>query len=252
VGDGLVVADGIRNIVKSRISVIEDRRFVASGPSVAATFTATVSEGDFIDTVVLGGTASGDVTVTLPGTGAHGSDTVVFTRGGVEAANTVDRMDLFTSLAISNPGTDAFVMSATVFMNLAFAQPDHRVKIAGAADAFDLLAVSDDWGPALDATLVTELTGYPVQIGELSSRGQNNEIAFNNLAIRVYDLNQTLKTTWLGSDGATFTQSSAIETWAFDSNSGMVRIWDGAEAYNGVDVSGLGTILSVTGLPGPY
>jgi hypothetical protein len=266
VDDTLVVSDGVTNIVRSKVQVIDDRRTPSTpapvppppsggGSGVAATFNVTVRDVEGIKTVEFEGTASGDVTVTIRET-PDLPDTVVFTRSGIEAQNTVNIIDQNSTWdIISNPGTaNALVMSARVFLTVGFANPFHRVKIAGTADAFDLVAVSDAWGSQLDATLVTEITGDLAELGDLSleqrslQEGDINRIVFGSHAVRIDDLNQLDKTNWLVDDQTTF-GGAVFGTWAFDSTLGVVLIWDGSAVFGGADVSGLGTILSVTGMP---
>jgi hypothetical protein len=263
VDDRLVVSDGLRNIVNSKVSVIDDSRTTPAPPppsgggssAVAATFNVAVRDVGGIKTVEFEGTASGDVTLTIRET-PDLPDTVVFTRGGIEAQNTVNLIDQYTTWdVISNPGTtNSLVMSAPVFLTFGFAYPGHRVKISGTADAIDLGLVSDGWGSQLDATLVTEITGDFQEIAGLSleqqslQEGDITRIVFGSHAIRFDNLDQLSKTNWLGDDATTF-GGTAYGTWAFDSTLGAVLVWDGSMVFDGAGISGLGTILSVTGMP---
>jgi hypothetical protein len=249
VGDRLVVSDGMRNIVKSKISVIEDRGSVSGGPTGPVTFTATVRGID--NAVVYEGTASGDVTVTIRET-LGVPDTAVFSRGGVEASTGIN---LALIGYIPNPESHALIMSTAAFDVLLTAlDMIPNVKIAGAASASDLIDIHNRLaGVPFDATLVTGISGDASDINNLLGLGidwMNQGFVYiqfgsSSIAITLSDyLEESKEIAWVGPltlDGKT------VGTWAFDSSSGIVHHKYSDTANEEWDLSLFGTITSVTG-----
>jgi hypothetical protein len=145
VGDRLVVIDGNRNIVDSKIRVIVDGPPAAtptptpappasgggsSTPVVAATFTVTITGVSPNQTVTaFEGTATGDITVTVDGVN------VVFARAGVEAT---------TKHAISALASNAISASLGVTMTVAtFATTDLAAKLAADSVSLTNGAITD-------------------------------------------------------------------------------------------------------------
>jgi hypothetical protein len=261
VDDTLVVSDGVTNIVRSKVQVIDDRR-IASTPApvpppsgggssgVSTTFTVTVSDEVGPQPIVFGGNATGDITVTL-----NQNAMVVFTRGGVSATTILDaNADYFINIIIPNPVSGSLIISADDFTSLPLSDTPN-VKIAGTATAAALLGVYWELvGSQIDATLVTKIVGSLSDVLQVASLGRPNlsdeiEMQFGstNTAIELNDFDQSKKLAWSGP--STFDNLSSPGDngkWSFDSDTDKMYDYLGDSVLEN-ELSGLGNIISVTG-----